>query len=380
VWSRRIVVGLVLIGAAEMVGWYCWKMTRVWKPLDVPISLKRGTVQTHEFVVNVESRYLIGVAVGEEAFFGRTFASPSLRQARWTIRDSRDRLTSGTGESEYLGFGVDRKIGSIIGHATLPTGRCLLEVEGLADSSGLGTISPHLIVLEEGEAYWRVEKEEPSAVLIPMLISGMLLIPYFLLRPILERYAERARAAERRPLTEPGPQTPLAISGPVPANVAECRRFYRRISATVDHAQMRAPFRESFFRLPWASYVIVIVLLFLLVVNQFLWAGKRVPGGLIVRLRRPEIESRPDPLIYPILVHVSHSEKGPAIKVNSRPVAWADLESALRREMMLRPPHWPVYVEGDPDMEWQWAAMTIDVIQGMHLPVILLGRDRRQTK
>jgi hypothetical protein len=33
-----------------------------------------------------------------------------------------------------------------------------------------------------------------------------------------------------------------------------------------------------------------------------------------------------------------------------------------------------VYVEGDREMEWQWAAMAIDVVQGLHTPVVLLTR------
>ena len=43
---------------------------------------------------------------------------------------------------------------------------------------------------------------------------------------------------------------------------------------------------------------------------------------------------------------------------------------------------WPVYVEGDTDLEWLWPAKAVDIIQGLHAKVILLtpapGRTQRR--
>jgi hypothetical protein len=44
----------------------------------------------------------------------------------------------------------------------------------------------------------------------------------------------------------------------------------------------------------------------------------------------------------------------------------------LKKELSRRPPDWPVYVDGDPDLEWQYPAEAIDAIRGLHAEVILL--------
>lgn len=47
------------------------------------------------------------------------------------------------------------------------------------------------------------------------------------------------------------------------------------------------------------------------------------------------------------------------------------------RPCLLRPPHWPVYLEGDQAMEWRYAAEVIDKIEGWHVKVVLPGSRRR---
>jgi hypothetical protein len=74
-----------------------------------------------------------------------------------------------------------------------------------------------------------------------------------------------------------------------------------------------------------------------------------------------------------LLVRVELAASGrPRLYVDYRPVGWDDIEALLRKELRVRPPNWPVYVEGDPGMEWVWAADTIDRIRGLHAEVILL--------
>jgi hypothetical protein len=49
------------------------------------------------------------------------------------------------------------------------------------------------------------------------------------------------------------------------------------------------------------------------------------------------------------------------------------------RKLTTRPPTWPVYFEGDQDLEWQDAAKVIDLIRGSKAEVVLLT-PRRQAK
>jgi biopolymer transport protein ExbD len=49
-----------------------------------------------------------------------------------------------------------------------------------------------------------------------------------------------------------------------------------------------------------------------------------------------------------------------------------EFERLLRRELRIRPPSWPVYVDGDPDLEWGEVVRAIDVIRGSHGEVVIL--------
>lgn len=53
---------------------------------------------------------------------------------------------------------------------------------------------------------------------------------------------------------------------------------------------------------------------------------------------------------------------------------WEDFDIVLQKELIRRPPNWPVYLEGDPNMEWKWAVKTIDRIRGLGAEVVLLTR------
>lgn len=44
----------------------------------------------------------------------------------------------------------------------------------------------------------------------------------------------------------------------------------------------------------------------------------------------------------------------------------------LRRELPPRAPDWPVYVEGEPDLEFERVAQAIDAIRTAHAEVVLL--------
>ncbi len=50
----------------------------------------------------------------------------------------------------------------------------------------------------------------------------------------------------------------------------------------------------------------------------------------------------------------------------------ADFDTFLRRELLRRPPDWPVYVEGDRELEFERVAKAIDVIRAAGIQVVLL--------
>jgi hypothetical protein len=65
---------------------------------------------------------------------------------------------------------------------------------------------------------------------------------------------------------------------------------------------------------------------------------------------------------------------------DSQPVPWPDFDSALRQKLAHYPPHWPIYLDGDPNMEWKYAAEVIGTIRGQGAEVILLARPPAKAK
>ena len=97
------------------------------------------------------------------------------------------------------------------------------------------------------------------------------------------------------------------------------------------------------------------------------------PMGLVVHLFRPERVAPRNAGIQPLLIRVESAGTGPAhLYVDSRLVAWEDFDGVLRKEIRLRPLDWPVYLEGDPNMEWRWAVKAMDTVRGAHGEVTLL--------
>jgi hypothetical protein len=58
--TARIGLTLVLIPLASLGGCSAWDLTRVWEPLNIPISLARGHFRL-EFDLNVESPYAVRI-------------------------------------------------------------------------------------------------------------------------------------------------------------------------------------------------------------------------------------------------------------------------------------------------------------------------------
>lgn len=94
--------------------------------------------------------------------------------------------------------------------------------------------------------------------------------------------------------------------------------------------------------------------------------------GLRVHLIRPGVTAPRSPGIQPLLVRVVRDGRSAKLYVGSDPVALEDLGALLKNELARRPPDWPVYVEGDPDLEWRQLAEAIDAVRGQQAEVILL--------
>jgi biopolymer transport protein ExbD len=128
------------------------------------------------------------------------------------------------------------------------------------------------------------------------------------------------------------------------------------------------------------SYFGLIATVFYLLVLLPLWTlqawANLGPRGLLIHLVRPGVNAEPNPGIQPLVVRLESGGLGgrPSVYLDSRRVSWEDFDVALQKDINQRPPRWPVYLDGDPDMELGWAVQAIDIIRGEGAEVILLPR------
>jgi hypothetical protein len=66
------------------------------------------------------------------------------------------------------------------------------------------------------------------------------------------------------------------------------------------------------------------------------------------------------------------SPSEPHLQIGSSTIAPTDFRAFLAREISKRPPDWPVYIEADPNLEYESVARTIDAVSGFGTQVILL--------
>ena len=101
-----------------------------------------------------------------------------------------------------------------------------------------------------------------------------------------------------------------------------------------------------------------------------------VPHGL--RLRVARVMGPTTPGIQPLRIQVAldPASRRPVVYVGSELVAPENLEPRFKRELGLRPPDWPVYVAGDPALEWRSVAEIIDIAEGQQAEVVLLTKSR----
>ncbi len=133
--------------------------------------------------------------------------------------------------------------------------------------------------------------------------------------------------------------------------------------------------QSPFTRLTQNWLIVVLALLMVwipLAVYQIL--EHPIPTGLPVHLLRPGVAAPRSPGIQPLLTRVVASAPGarPSLYIDFELVPWDDLGAKLHQELSLRPPNWPVYVEGDPDLEWRQVAEAIDAVRGQQGEVVLL--------
>jgi hypothetical protein len=158
--SRTGWIGFVLV-AASAVTFTCWMMwfrTRTWQPVNMPISLSRGShFSTGEFAVNLTAQYAIDISakgkMSEDelsCLLGNGMRStchvPAVVEIHWTLLNDGD-VVQGISNDSRGGGSVGstgeafRTIGFFKGEKNR---RYRLDIDVLADGSKLAATDPHL--------------------------------------------------------------------------------------------------------------------------------------------------------------------------------------------------------------------------------------------
>jgi len=85
------------------------------------------------------------------------------------------------------------------------------------------------------------------------------------------------------------------------------------------------------------------------------------PVGMMLRLLRPRVAESVlgiQPLVVR-LVPAAGPRARPSLYVDSQLVPWGEFDNVLQKEISRRPPDWPVYLGGDPDLEWGYGVYVI---------------------
>jgi biopolymer transport protein ExbD len=328
-------LGLLLAGVGLIAGLRLWRATRSFVPLDIPVSLSRGQIQTGEFVVNYE------------AFYRVTIESESYGQIDCEMRDAfgnslETRWTAKRNGVSNPQLGAADRHGCYLGGFGAESGRYELNVEVLSDSGSLNTRKPHLHI----EVYWRdyQDAEEIVDVLSP-IGAALALVGASLL--CLSSFSKRKASPSVLLLQIVAPR-----GSPYPIR--------RRDLPLMRMSRM----------LPLAGYVYAVFWSLLLVVHLMWFASfARQWFAIPARLIRPGvIAANTDRHETGLLVYVDRSG---LVYLNSKPMTWGALPAALEYELARRGDR-SVYVEGDSDAAAGAVIAAMDIVRGVGGKVVMM--------
>lgn len=150
------------------------------------------------------------------------------------------------------------------------------------------------------------------------------------------------------------------------------------ISENVGHdyrSLRKRPLRTRFAALPPFRLVYTIVLATLLVpcflIFIYSWGWDQRSVGIRVSVLKSGLTV--DYSTMPALVRIEDASANgpPHLYLNSTPVRWDELASALRNQFKLRP-DWVAYVEADEHISWADVVNGMDIIRGTNAKVVLL--------
>ncbi len=349
-YRYRLGAILMLAGVLGYVSVHHWMTTRSFTPVDMPISLKPGHLRTGPFLINLTQPYTISFTTDQmglghpDCAYERTSSSP---YGEPRLRTRRILYRNGQVSTE---LGADAFSPGYFFHFDAEPGIYDLDVEVLADVSCLDSFHPRLRIRTDRTDY---DGRAFSLLWACTLCAGT--GASLLAMPVIRRY----------------PRPNILVTP-----------FTRPDAPPVNLRWKVLPKRwQAFSAAAWFGLITVNVqvpLLFVLMEFQPVYMN----SGLPVRIFRAEKTSQPIPGLEPVLVRMDlrTGDSHPELYINSVLVPWDNFEEHLQKALNRCPPEWPVYIEGDPELEWGAVVSVVDRIQGLHVPVTMLSRRRTSEK
>ena len=324
--------GLAILGMASFFIVKRWIDTRIFVPVDIPVSLAAGHIRTGPFRINVEQGYSIWIDFDQKTYFNPMCSSYSTLKTTWTLyRDGRvqTQWDAPVLQDGYLeGFNATR-------------GFYDLDVHVLADASCLNANRPRLRVV--------TSRDDDGFYAGVLLWSGGAFVIVGLSLVILSWRGGVFRELEQSAVVTNAPT--------VGQNFQWAQRLLLR-------RQFSSP---PAFALLAAPVLVILIIVFMVVLQPY------PARGLYVKVLKPGPLAAPDPLSDPVVVQILDAGLGvtPELYVNSKPTSWNKFGDDLKNELKLRP-KWVVYVQADPNLPWADITSAIDVAKGLHADVVLL--------
>ena len=336
-------LGLLLAGVGLIAGLHLWHATRTFVPLDIPVSLSRGRIQTGEFLINRDAIYEVSIEFAASSGFGQgdceqlSYAGTPL-QTRWTAK------RNGIPDTQAGRAHTD---GCYLGGLSAESGRYELDVEVLSDSGSLNALKPHLHI----EAYWGAYLEtEEIADYLSLWGAAFALVGASLL--CLSSFSTRKASPSVLLLQIVAPR-----------------------GSTYSIRRRDLPLMRMSRILPLAGYVYAVFWSLLLVVHLMWFASfARHWFAIPARLIRPGvIAANADRRETGLLVYVDRSG---LVYLNSKPMTWGALPAALEYELARRGDR-SVYVEGDSGAEAGKVITAMDIVRGVGGKVVMMTPSMR---
>lgn len=197
--SRLKLVGLIFtcVGIGLFGTYFLWLITRINRPVDIPVSMTVGHVRTPVFKVNRNALYDIEIEVEKKIPFetlncllGTTMATrstdlvecpdkPSVVKISWVLMSNGETVARGSTDEYRSGAWRNDSISRELGTFTSESGRYyLLDVDVLADGSSLAPGNPHLKVEVSPAVY---EDEAVGGAILFLLCIVLVLMGVVLL-------------------------------------------------------------------------------------------------------------------------------------------------------------------------------------------------------